>query len=73
MRWKPRDPFVWRRYFALLPKRIGNEIIWLERFEGRASREAFIGTVGGFPLSYVERRLIGSDKADKTLVIFGWC
>lgn len=32
MRWKAKDPFRWRRGFAWLPIKIGEQWLWLERY-----------------------------------------
>lgn len=38
MRWSATDPRDgWRRRFALLPVKIGDQIIWLEWFERRVT------------------------------------
>lgn len=35
MRWKAKSPFDWRARFAWLPVKIGDEWLWLERYQRR--------------------------------------
>ena len=39
MIWNKRDPFRWRKCFALFPKRIDERWIWLERYAWRPLTE----------------------------------
>lgn len=35
MRFKMSDPHAWKWHFAWLPKFIGDEVIWLEKYQSR--------------------------------------